>query len=953
MVTYATITGQITIPESDIGIRGTLYAHPQTTGGALVIAGTKVTLGASSANTDGAGNLPDSGGSALRIPLGTVPAPADMFWKFVFIPENKKLPSWTAGVFQITASGPVRLDELVEPDITLVSPELAASVAANAAAAAASQAAAAASATAAQGWADAALSSAADADASADAADVSEANAGSSASAAAGSASAAAGSASSASTSASTASTKAGEAATSASNAATSATAAQTARTGAETARSGAEAAAASVPGSWQPATFYTANSNRVAPDGSMISRNTDGTSRATYDATEQAAWTPVLAKSGTQENAALNLSYVGRRAPVYDDPTARADGAVAAGMPLAAGTVFNNTGQKKIKLVGGRYLHDPAAASGSSSAGYLQIQTPGGAVARILRAMVAWPANALGAVAYVFPSSLATWDHDAGTLPCAPVHLTTYGNGIWNVGVWNPAAGQSGHVDHSVQPGTVASFKLTVQTTTPASTQTTASITAGASAATVQAAIEALSNVAPGAVTVRKSSTGNYGLTWASSLGAVTLTATPTGGTMGMAAPLPTNPNNTIAGVVSYASGLTKYGEDTTVGRYATVWDSNLRPLEAYVDPSTNSVQVIFPDGSTSGPMVHPAIGLWHDSDKAIVELFENNTSAVDTPAQFGEFSADSVVFTKDSSILSKTAVLDLIAGKKAVVLYEGSNATGADLTASGAIPPGTVSVEVIMVAAGAGAGSGGCNVAGAACTGGSAGGSGGVLRERIPATALGTSWNAQLGKPGVGGASVSATGNGNSGTAANPTFFTSGSVSLRALGGGSTSTAGQAGTSAGSAGGAGGPFASAGSSAGASGGAGGAGANVSANLGTAGSGGGGGLTTGDVASNGGKGGDNLVRNTTGGTAGVVGGAAPTVGLTPQGTAITAPVAGVPGPGAGGGASSATGAAQAGADAISYGIGGGGGGASRNGFASGRGGNGGPSYIRVVAHLM
>jgi len=40
-----------------------------------------------------------------------------------------------------------------------------------------------------------------------------------------------------------------------------------------------------------------------------MISRNATGTSRASFDATEQAAWTAVLAKAGTVEAAALLAS--------------------------------------------------------------------------------------------------------------------------------------------------------------------------------------------------------------------------------------------------------------------------------------------------------------------------------------------------------------------------------------------------------------------------------------------------------------------------------------------------------------------------------------------------------------------------------------------------------------------------------------------------------------------
>jgi hypothetical protein len=60
----------------------------------------------------------------------------------------------------------------------------------------------------------------------------------------------------------------------------------------------------------WAPATAYTAGDVRQAPDGSTVSRNTDGTSRGSFDATEQGLWTAVLAKSGTMEQAALNDTF-------------------------------------------------------------------------------------------------------------------------------------------------------------------------------------------------------------------------------------------------------------------------------------------------------------------------------------------------------------------------------------------------------------------------------------------------------------------------------------------------------------------------------------------------------------------------------------------------------------------------------------------------------------------
>lgn len=60
----------------------------------------------------------------------------------------------------------------------------------------------------------------------------------------------------------------------------------------------------------WAPTTVYAAGNIRQAPDGSTIKRNANGTSRASFDATEQAAWTPTVAASGTLDNSALNAAF-------------------------------------------------------------------------------------------------------------------------------------------------------------------------------------------------------------------------------------------------------------------------------------------------------------------------------------------------------------------------------------------------------------------------------------------------------------------------------------------------------------------------------------------------------------------------------------------------------------------------------------------------------------------
>lgn len=57
----------------------------------------------------------------------------------------------------------------------------------------------------------------------------------------------------------------------------------------------------------WTANTVYAAGDIRQAPDGSTIRRNAAGTSGATFDATEQAAWTAVGAVAGTMEQVALS----------------------------------------------------------------------------------------------------------------------------------------------------------------------------------------------------------------------------------------------------------------------------------------------------------------------------------------------------------------------------------------------------------------------------------------------------------------------------------------------------------------------------------------------------------------------------------------------------------------------------------------------------------------------
>ncbi len=121
---------------------------------------------------------------------------------------------------------------------------------------------------------------------------------------------------------------------------------------------------------------------------------------------------------------------------------------------------------------------------------------------------------------------------------------------------------------------------------------------------------------------------------------------------------------------------------------------------------------------------------------------------------------------------------------------------------------------------------------------------------------------------------------------------------------------------------------------------------ASATGGAGTGGTGGtpgnGGGITSADVPGAGGNGFAPLFSPGTTSIGGVVGGAAPTSGT-------LGPLVG-PGAAPGGGAASITGAAQAGANALANsGAGGGSGGASLNGFASGKGGDGGSGFLRIT----
>jgi len=108
-ITYATITGRITQPGTDVGIRAKVTATPLTTGNMLKFsADNRLTVGPQTAETDNGGIL-----AALKVPLNS--DTPGVLWKITAEPIDKVpgVPArWTLGVFDITASSD--LADLVE-----------------------------------------------------------------------------------------------------------------------------------------------------------------------------------------------------------------------------------------------------------------------------------------------------------------------------------------------------------------------------------------------------------------------------------------------------------------------------------------------------------------------------------------------------------------------------------------------------------------------------------------------------------------------------------------------------------------------------------------------------------------------------------------------------------------------------------------------------------------------
>lgn len=252
------------------------------------------------------------------------------------------------------------------------------------------------------------------------------------------------------------------------------------------------------------------------------------------------------------------------------------------------------------------------------------------------------------------------------------------------------------------------------------------------------------------------------------------------------------------------------------------------------------------------------------------------------------------------------------------------------------------------------AGGGSGGSGRQGAAATarGGGGGGAAGSMIDRayaapdVPATLTVT-----VGAATTGAAAQAGTdGNGNAGTAGNPTILANGAWGVRAVSGGG----GGGGTTAGGAGG----FSAIGETTVAAGSAGGAAAAagaVTASPGlAAGSGaGGGGITSADAATAAAAGGRQMIYAGNVANAGTAGAAGAAGGDATSSLAIPySPTSAKVGNGGGGGGPGLAAAGGRGGHGSYPGGGGGGGGASLNGFASGAGGNGAAGYAIVITTL-
>lgn len=363
------------------------------------------------------------------------------------------------------------------------------------------------------------------------------------------------------------------------------------------------------------------------------------------------------------------------------------------------------------------------------------------------------------------------------------------------------------------------------------------------------------------------------------------------------------------------------------------------------------------------------------------VSQLYQSNFSG---RAETGLTGDDNfhVKVSPDGSAWKESIVVDAATGE--VAFPSGGPTKVRVFTSSGAyVPtPGMRFADVLLFGAGGGAGSGARAAPGSAASGGGAGGPGGRARGRFTAAQIGASQPVTIGAPGLGGAAV--TTDNTAGANGTQGGFTALGALLKAYGGGA-GAGGQIGAGSGG-GGAGGPATAGANASGATGGGGsfgvgnggsaaaggsslsadgvggggggcnasgtpaGAGGTVNTN-GPPGGGSGGGITAANAPANGANSGTMYVGGSAVVATGGVAGGAKHGGAGSTWANAAGPLEQCGGSG-GGGAAETSAAAGNGGDGGLGGGAGGGGGASRNGFASGEGGNAGAGLMIIFEHF-
>ena len=187
-------------------------------------------------------------------------------------------------------------------------------------------------------------------------------------------------------------------------------------------------------PGSaaWAASTAVTTGAVRQAPDGSWIKSTADRTTRASFDATEQGFWEPVLASDGTLEATALSAAYARPGAALRTDFSTKADAAAPATGDDGVAVTLNPTSGEGLLLVKDGLLQTPTLTGVTKKAAYWQQPLVG--AKRIGGEFVMGPnSEEHGNVTLVF------WEYLIPTpyyVPNSPLHLS-FTETYWRLSVW------------------------------------------------------------------------------------------------------------------------------------------------------------------------------------------------------------------------------------------------------------------------------------------------------------------------------------------------------------------------------------------------------------------------------------------------------------------------------------------------------------------------------------